>query len=73
MSAMDERPGLVYLSTDGTDYRIDKMADDWFRARREHPEASFYHDVESRDQALLRGLLRLVESWLEDDGTGERR
>jgi hypothetical protein len=64
----DERPGLIYLAADGTDYRVDAIADEWFKARQEYPDASFFHDVEGKDQALLRGLLALVTAWLDDPG-----
>lgn len=61
-------PGLVYMASDGTEYRVDLLADQWFAARQDRPEASFCHDIEGRDAALLRGLLTLVSAWLDDPG-----
>lgn len=64
----DQRPALVYYTDDGSAHVIDQIADEWFKARIERPEASFCKEFGSRDVAILRGLITLVQEWLDDPG-----
>lgn len=74
MTDCDERgPSLIYHSDSGMHYRLDQLADEWFKARQERPEVSVSKEINTRDAAILRGLLGLAQAYNDDPGDGERR
>jgi len=71
MTRHSDGPHLIYKTSDG-EHVIDLMADVWYTAPTERPDGNFYHQVSGRDQAILRGLLNLVQEWLDDPGDARK-